>query len=65
MDQQMSLRDQQPEIRRLISALEAEAEKYHAIQLSTLFVTQDAISSEQKFSHPNHAVMLWQYYYKG
>lgn len=62
MDMQISLRDKQPEIRRLISAFEAEADKFHDIQLSTFFVTQEAISSGQKFSHPNHAVMLWQYY---
>ncbi len=58
----MSLRKKQEEIRRLIDAFEAEAAKYHDIQLSTFFVTQNGISSVRKFSSPNHTIMLWQYY---
>jgi hypothetical protein len=58
----MSLRKKQGEIRRLIDAFEAEAAKYHDIQLSTFFVTQNGASSDRKFSSPNHTIMLWQYY---
>ncbi len=58
----MSLRKKQGEIRRLIVAFEAEAAKYHDIQLSTFFVTQNTSSSDRKFSSPNHTIMLWQYY---
>src|ERR1035437_8066236 len=58
----MSLRDQSAEIRRLISAFEGEAAKFHDIRLRTIFVTQSRPSSDRKFISPNHTVMLWQYY---
>ncbi len=46
----------------MIGAFEAEAAKYHDIRLSTFFVTQNGVSSDRKFSSPNHTIMLWQYY---
>ena len=58
----MSLREQSAEINRLIAAFAAEAAKFHDIQLSALFFTQSRPKANRKFSSPNHAVMLWQYY---
>lgn len=58
----MSLRKKQGEIHRLIVAFETEAAKFHDIQLSTFFVTQNGANSDRKFLHPNHTIMLWQYY---
>lgn len=58
----MALREQKQEIRRLIAAFENEAAKNHAFQLSAFFVTQNGPSSTRLFSHPNHTIMLWQYY---
>jgi hypothetical protein len=59
---QMSLKNQSPEIHRLIDAFEAEAARFHDIQLSTILVTPASPSSNRKFNSPNHAIMLWQYY---
>ena len=58
----MSLREQSAEINRLIAAFAAEAAKFHDIQLSALFFTQSRPKANRKFSSPNHAVMLWQYF---
>ncbi len=58
----MSLSKQSAEIERLVKLFEAEASKFHDLQLSTFFVTQSGASSDRKFISPNHAVMLWQYY---
>lgn len=58
----MSLSKKSAEIHRLLKAFEAEASKFHDLQLSTFFITQSGASSDRKFSSPNHAIMLWQYY---
>lgn len=50
------------EIRRLISAFEKEADKFHDIKLSTFYVTQLGPSSQRKFESDNHTIVLWQYY---
>lgn len=59
---QSSLREKKAEILRLIDAFEAEAAKYHDIQLSTFLVSQNGTSSDRQFSSPNHTILLWQYY---
>jgi len=59
----MPLSDTSTEINRLIEAFEAEAGKFHDIQFHTYHITQDGGSIiKRKFAHPNHAIMLWQYY---
>jgi hypothetical protein len=58
----MSLKDKSREIQRLIEAFEIEAGKFHDIQFHTYHITQDGPDLTCKFAHPNHAIMLWQYY---
>jgi hypothetical protein len=58
----MPLTDKSPEIHRLIGAFEVEASKFHDVQLSRFFVTQDHASAGRRFGSPNHVIMLWQYY---
>lgn len=59
----MSLRDKSTEIQRLIEAFEIEAGKFHNIRFHTYHITQDGGPIlTRKFAHPNHAIMLWQYY---
>lgn len=58
----MSLRKQLPEIRRLISAFSKEAEEFHDISFRTYSISKTEEPPSDKFSSPNHAVMLWQYY---
>ncbi|HZR19942.1 MAG TPA: TIR domain-containing protein [Verrucomicrobiae bacterium] len=50
------------EIRRLINAFEAEADKFHEISFETFLIVQGGPVSQRKFSPKNHTVMLWQYY---
>lgn len=60
----MSLRKKKTEIQRLIKAFEVEAAKFSDIKFSQYFITQDQDTAnlDLKFSQPNHAIMLWQYY---
>lgn len=59
----MSLKDKSIEIQRLIEAFETEAGKFHDIQFHTYHISQvSGPSMTRTFSHPNHAIMLWQYY---
>lgn len=58
----MSLAIKRKEIERLISAFEREADKFHDLKFSTFFVTPEGASDNRKFEHPNHTIMLWQYY---
>lgn len=59
----MSLKDKSIEIQRLIEAFEIEAAKFHDIQFHTYHIMQDGGPIlTRKFAHPNHAIMLWQYY---
>jgi len=59
----MSLKDKSAEIARLIDAFEKEAGKFNDIQFHTYHIGQNGGTFlDQKFSHPNHAIMLWQYY---
>jgi hypothetical protein len=59
----MSLKDKYTEIQRLIEAFETEAGKFHDIQFHIYHITQDGGPIlTRKFAHPNHAIMLWQYY---
>jgi hypothetical protein len=50
------------ELQRLIKAFEAEAEKFHELRFSTLFLNQREVDDHERFNKPHHAVMLWQYY---
>ena len=58
----MSLLVKTVEIERLIDAFEVEAGKFHDIQFSIDYVTQDEVGLSRKVAQQNHAVMLWQYY---
>jgi hypothetical protein len=62
LSRQMSLSDRNVELRRLISAFEVEASKFHDLQFHAFFVTQEGPNSDRVFVQPNHAIMLWQYY---
>ena len=58
----MSLREKHNEIKRLIDAFEIEAQKFHDLQFSVHYVTQEKPNLNKKFVSPNHCIMLWQYY---
>ncbi|MCF7981747.1 MAG: TIR domain-containing protein [Pseudomonadales bacterium] len=59
----MSLKDKSTEIQRLIDVFETEAAKFHDIQFHTYHIIQNGGPfMSRRFRHPNHAIMLWQYY---
>lgn len=58
----MSLKNKTDELCRLIRAFELESAKFHPVTLTTFFVTQQGEGLNRIFAHPNHAIMLWQYY---
>lgn len=60
----MSLRKNKPEIKRLISAFEREADKFHEISFNVFYITDKDSIDPRKFISPNHTIMLWQYYGK-
>lgn len=60
----MSLRKKGNEIKRLISAFEIEAAKFHDIKFSTYFIASNGVVEDRKFESPNHVISLWQYYGK-
>ncbi|OGU13444.1 MAG: hypothetical protein A2076_17520 [Geobacteraceae bacterium GWC2_53_11] len=58
----MAISEQTIEIQRLVKVFESEAAKFHDLQMTLHFVTQNFSGPCQKFSSPNHGIMLWQYY---
>lgn len=58
----MSLRKNTTEVRRLIAAFEGQADAFHDISFSVFVIASDRKPLEDKFSQPNHAITLWQYY---
>lgn len=60
----MSIRKKKNELERLKNAFVEEADKYHDINLSIIYATQDWISREGQFEQLNHGIPLWQYYGK-
>jgi hypothetical protein len=60
----MSLRKNKAEIKRLISAFEREADKFHEISFTVLYITDKGPIESREFISPNHTIMLWQYYGK-
>ncbi|GIU26472.1 TIR domain-containing protein [Shewanella sp. MBTL60-007] len=58
----MAIRKKKTEIKRLISAFEAEANKFHDLRLSTVYREKNKIVNERRFERNNHIIMLWQYY---
>ncbi|OGU24610.1 MAG: hypothetical protein A2580_13385 [Hydrogenophilales bacterium RIFOXYD1_FULL_62_11] len=58
----MSLRKNTSEVQRLIAAFEQQADVFHDISFSVFVVSSDRDPPEDKFSSPNHAITLWQYY---
>jgi hypothetical protein len=60
----MSLRKNKREIERLIAAFKSEAAKFHDITFSTYSIRNDIPPENRRFRTPNHAIMLWQYYWK-
>ena len=57
----MSVRKRRGEIRHLQVAFEREADRFHDLSLSILYVRQTA-STIRNFRQPHHIIMLWQYY---
>lgn len=57
----MSIRKKKKEILRLRDAFENEALKFHDINFSIHYVTQQQPEEEIKFHENNHAIVLWQY----
>lgn len=51
-----------PELLRLQKAFEAEADQFHDLSLSVLYLTQELPPVDRKFRSPNHQIVLWQYY---
>lgn len=62
MSQKTSINKRKIEIKRLATAFEKQANKFHKIQFHTYLYhkNQENIES-RKFKHPNHCIMLWQY----
>lgn len=60
----MSLRKNKGEIKRLIAAFEREADKFHDLTFSLLYLSDDGAINNRVFRSPNHIIMLWQYYGK-
>ena len=58
----MSLKKKKKEIKRLISAFEKEANKFHELSFSMHYFDQSNLKNSNKFKSPNHSIMLWQYY---
>lgn len=58
----MAIRKKKTEIKRLISAFEAEANKFHDLKLSTIYREGNKIVNDMVFEEKNHIIMLWQYY---
>ena len=50
------------EWRRLRHDFELQANQYHELTLSIYFITPDNLVEDKPFGHPNHAIMLWQYF---
>ncbi|MCO8161095.1 TIR domain-containing protein [Pseudomonas sp. 21LCFQ010] len=60
----MSVRKKKSEIKRLITAFEREADQFHDISFSILYIENEGTIDPRIFNPSNHAVMLWQYYGK-
>lgn len=58
----MAINQKIDEIKRLIDAFSIESDKFHPLNFSLDYVTQEGPSSVRKFADPNHAILLWQYY---
>ncbi|HKQ09261.1 MAG TPA: hypothetical protein VJ464_29330 [Blastocatellia bacterium] len=50
------------EWRRLRHDFELQAKQYHELTLSIYFITSDNLVEDEAFGHPNHTIMLWQYF---
>jgi len=50
------------EWRRLRQDFELQAKQYHDLTLSIYIMTKDSSIDEESFGHPNHSIMLWQYF---
>lgn len=57
----MALKNKTAELKRLISAFESEAAKFHPLSLTTFYVTPEGPDIDRSFAKPNHAIVLWQY----
>lgn len=58
----MAIKKKKNEIRRLITAFEYEASRFHDLKLSTIYRHKNNLTNEREFEPPNHIIMLWQYY---
>jgi uncharacterized protein YqfB (UPF0267 family) len=57
----MALKNKTAELKRLVSAFESEAVKFHPLSLTTFYVTLEGPGIDRPFVTPNHAIVLWQY----
>jgi hypothetical protein len=62
LNEKKSINKRKIEIKRLTTAFEKQANKFHKIQFNTYLYHQGQENIEnRKFKHPNHCIMLWQY----
>lgn len=60
----MTIRKKKKELLRLAKGFEEEASKYHALELSIIYISEGWVNAEEKLVEANYAVPLWQYYGK-
>ncbi|MCG8572527.1 MAG: TIR domain-containing protein [Spirochaetes bacterium] len=48
----------------MIKAFEREADQFHDADFTVFYISGDELSADKIFAHPNHTIMLWQYYGK-
>lgn len=60
----MAIQKKKKELQRLLKSFEAEADKYHALNFSVIYITGGWASDKNKLTESNHAIPLWQYYGK-
>lgn len=60
----MAIRKKRKELKRLLDGYEREADKYHEINFSVVYISGDWVSDESKLLEKNHSIPLWQYYGK-
>ena len=60
----MAIQKKKKELLRLARGFEEEASKYHALDLSIIYISEGWVNAEEKLVEANYAVPLWQYYGK-
>lgn len=57
----MAIRKKKKELQRLAKGFGEEADKYHALNLSVIYISEGWVNSKEKLVEANWAVPLWQY----